>query len=85
MKVIINIIHYKKIMRQIKRAYYPISVLHLPVKKMNHITNKKEKKKMNKISLEKLRQIIINLRMNKREKNHDKKNKKLKKKKKKKK
>ena len=62
---------------KIKRAYYPISVLHLPVKKMNHITNKKEKKKMNKISLEKLRQIIINLRMNKREKNHDKKNKKL--------
>ena len=63
---------------KIKKAYPPISILHLPVKKMNQITNKKEKnKKMNKISLEKLRQIIINLRMNKREKNHDKKNKKL--------
>ena len=30
---------------KIKRAYYPISVFYLPVKKMNHITNKKEKKR----------------------------------------
>ena len=65
---------------KIKKVYPPKSVLHLPVKKLTHVTNKKEKnKKINKISLEKLKQIVINIRMNKREKNHDKKNKKYKK------
>ena len=64
---------------KIKRAFLRISVLHLPKKKITHVTNNKKpnNKKMNKISLEKLKQIIINIRMNKREKNHDKKNKKI--------
>ena len=59
---------------KIKKVIPQIPDLHLPVKKINHITNKKEKnKKINKISLEKLKKIVINIRMNKREKNQDKK------------
>ena len=60
--------------KKIKRVYPPIPDLHLPVKKVLHVTNRKDKnKKLNKISFEKLRQLVVNLRMNKKEKNQDRK------------
>ena len=64
--------------KKIKRIKPEIPDLHLPVKRISHVTNRRDKnKKINKISLEKLKQIVINIRMNKKEKNHDKKNKNL--------
>ena len=61
--------------KKIKRTNLHIPDLHLPVKKISHVTNRKDRnKKINKISLEKLRKLVINIRMNKKEKNHDKKN-----------
>ena len=46
--------------------------LHLPIKKIPHITNKKQKNpKINQISLEKLKLIVLNLRMNKNEQNRN--------------
>jgi len=64
--------------KKIKKIKPEIPDLHLPVKKISHVTNRRDKnKKINKISLEKLKQIVMNIRMSKKEKNHDKKNKNL--------
>ena len=62
--------------KKIKGILAPIPDLNLPVKKVPHVTNRKEKdKKIKKISFEKLRQLVNNLRANKKDKNHDKKKK----------
>ena len=50
-----------------------ISDLCLPVKKIPHVTNRKDRNKnINKISLEKLRQILINIKKNRKESNYNK-------------
>ena len=59
---------------KIKKSLPPIPDLNLPIKKITYITNRKDKnKKINKISFEKLRQLVYEIRLNKKEKNHDKK------------
>ena len=52
---------YKVIIKTIAE----IPDLHLPIKKLPHVTNKKQKNpKINQISLEKLKLVVLNLRMN---------------------
>ena len=59
---------------KIKKSLPPIPDLNLPIKKITYVTNRKDKnKKINKISFEKLRQLVYEIRLNKKEKNHDKK------------
>ena len=61
-----NLVQQKKENKIIIKTLPDLPDLHLPIKKISHLHNKKHKNpRINQISLEKLKFIVLNLRLNK--------------------